>query len=572
MILFLLVCLTGADALETEDSARVDIILYELDDLRRHPININDADAEELCRLPFLDQGLTEAIVRYRRRAGGLRDPDDLRRVPGITLALMEQIRPYIRTSVRAVSPRPVTQRIQLRADPARSGTNELYTATKVNNGDLRAALITEKDPRESSYLDYWAAGLVTQYDQRSFALGRYDLDLGAGTMLSSMGSFFSTLDFRMISRERGIKPYTSTLENGGFFGAAFSDSIPLRYTFFYSNLDRDGRIDDDGNARSFDDSGDHADSAGLARQDRINEDLAGYHIQHRIGGLKIGHSAYTGAYRPAFACGDSAYDFYGRRFWMTGVDMRYGVPGFLVFSELARSHRDRIGGIFGFSAARPPLFFQVAGKYFPRGFFSPKGGEALDGHSITTITARYRSRIVLLGSEMIARRDLRDDSTRYDVTIWGEKEAGMVDGKILLRWRWNDSRSALTGSRATIRITPWRLLYAEARLEDKADPLPDPVGRGFFGGLEIGVVGQWFGFKTRLGWFDVDDYACRIIAYEPDLPGVVNNRVLYNQGRYGFILGTIKPVAWGELSVKYAVMDRDSLTGQIGGQVDVKW
>lgn len=571
-MIFLLVCLTGADALETEDSARVDVILRELDDLRRWPIDLNQADVEELGRLPFLDRGLAEAIVRHRTASGGFRSLDDLIQVPGVTRSLLESVRPFVRIPVRAVKTRPFSLRVRTRTDGFRPAAHELYTQTRVDQEGLRAALITEKDPRERSYLDYWAAGLVTQLGRRVFALGRYDLDLGGGAMLSSLGSFFSTLDFRMISRERGIKPYTSTMENGGFFGAAYSDSALIRYMLFYSNLERDGRIDDEGLARSFDDSGDHADSAGRAHRDRINESLIGYHVRYGLGGFRIGHASYAGSYRPAFAARDSVYDYYGSRYWMTGFDLRYGGPGYLAFSELVRAHRGRIGGIFGIGCTRRPFYFQAAGKYFPRGFFSPKGGEALDGKNVTTITARYRSRIAVLGSETAFRRDLTDDSVRYDQSVWLEKQAGRVDGRFLLRWQWQGSRAALSVSRAIIRVTPGRPVYAEVRLEDRTDHLPQPDRRGFYGGFEIGLDGRWFGLKARCGWFDVDDYACRIIVYEPDLPGVVNNRLFYDQGRCASILAAVKPWSGGELSVKFSVLERDSLTNRVGGQLDVKW
>ncbi len=572
MILSLLFVLAIVDYPAWEDSARIDLILQELDELRWRPLDLNQADAEQLNHLPFLDPGQAEAIVEYRNRQGRFRSLDDLRLLPGFSRRRIAELRPYVTVSTRALTLEHFSQRSRFRTEPARKNAHELYTATRLQQGDLRLFLVTEKDPYEASYLDYYTAGLLAQHGSRVFALGRYDLDIGAGSLLSSMGSFFSTLDYRLLSRERGILPYTSTLENGGFCGAAFRDSCRLPFTLFYSNLNRDGRIDADGFARSFDDTGDHVDSASLARRDRINEEIIGYHLRARFVGLQVGHAAYTGVFRPAFAARDSVYEFFGRRFWMAGLHGQYGGKNFLAFSELVRAHQDRIGGVFGLGVAPPPFKFQAAGKYFPRGFFSPKGGEALDGKTIVSVSADYRPGFILLTVATDMNQDLRDDSIQYNLALQLEKESGLASGRFLLRWRWQDRQPVLAGSRAIIRIEPGRPFYLEVHLEDKTDLRPAALNRGVFASLELGFEKNRFGIKARAGQFDVDAYACRIIVYEPDLPGVITSRTLYHQGRGGFILAKFKPGAWCETTVKYSVMERDSLTYRLGGQVDVKW
>lgn len=572
MILYLFYAFATAEYPAWEDSARLDLILQDLDELRWHPLDLNQADAEQLKRLPFLDPGQAEAIVEYRNRHGRFRAFDDLRQLPGFSRRRIAELRPYVTISTRSLTLDHFSQRIRLRTEPRRENAHELYTATRLQQGDMKLFLVTEKDPYETTYLDYCAAGLLAQRESRTFALGRYDLDLGAGSMLSSMGSFFSTLDYRLISRERGIISYTSTMENGGFFGAAFRDSCRLPFTLFYSNLNRDGLIDADGFARSFDDRGDHVDSASLARRDRINEEIFGYHLRARLAGVQVSHAAYTGAFRPAFVARDSVYEFFGRRFWMAGLHGQYRGKNFLAFSELVRAHQDRIGGIFGLGAAQPPFKLQTAGKYFPRGFFSPKGGEALDGKCIVSVSADYRPGFILLTADADMNQDLRDDSVQYNLTLELEKESDLTSGWFRLRWRWQDRQLVLIGSRAIIRLEPCRPFYLEVRLEDKTDLRPAAPNRGVYSSLELGFEKNQYGIKARVGQFDVDAYACRIIVYEPDLPGVISNRMLYHQGRYGFILAKFKPSAWGEIAVKYSVMDRDSLTHRIGGQVDVKW
>lgn len=59
-----------------------------------HPlIDLNDATWEELTLLPGIGETRARRIVAYRERVGEIRDPGELREVPGIGDALYQQIR-----------------------------------------------------------------------------------------------------------------------------------------------------------------------------------------------------------------------------------------------------------------------------------------------------------------------------------------------------------------------------------------------------------------------------------------------------------------------------------------------
>jgi competence protein ComEA len=60
-------------------------------------ININEATAEELQRLPGIGTTLSQRIVEARQR-GPFRSVDDLRRVPGIGAKTLERVRPHVTT------------------------------------------------------------------------------------------------------------------------------------------------------------------------------------------------------------------------------------------------------------------------------------------------------------------------------------------------------------------------------------------------------------------------------------------------------------------------------------------
>jgi len=557
---------------ETEDTRNFDILLAGLEELRDNPVDLNTAGFDDLSRIPYLSPNDIIKIINHRGRYGYFNQTRELLKIPGFNKTLLATIEPYITISVRKFKIKSGSERIRSQKTWERNGSEELYTATKSRWNDYRLTLITERDPYESSYLDYLCAGLTVNEDFRTFALGKYDLDLGSGILFSSIGSFFQGLDFQTISHERGVIAYSSTRENGGLFGGALSDSLFLKYTLFYSNQKLDGRVDSLGQAWSLDESGEHVDSASMERKDRIHEEIYGYDIKYDFGGLRVSHTSYRCGYAPSFVTTDSFRRFYGDRFWMTGLNLRYTGPEYALFGEIARADRNRVGGLFGFSGVFPYVDFNIAGKYFPEGFYSPKGIEAENGRYLMNITLAHRSKIADLGVGLNLTDNTTEDSTRYDLKLNAEREIGRFDLRLLLRWLFNEDVLTLAASRVVIRVMPWDFLDVELRLEDKNAFATLPQERGVFGALETGLDLKWWAAKIRYGLFDTDSYGTRIIAYEPGLPGTVNNRTLYNRGRYGFLLLTLKPLDSVSFNFKLSILERDSLTAHIGGQVDVKW
>ncbi|MGD8717184.1 MAG: helix-hairpin-helix domain-containing protein [Candidatus Zixiibacteriota bacterium] len=61
-----------------------------------HIINVNEADAEELCTLPGVGPCYAERIVAYREEHGPFERPEDLAAVRGIGPATVEKLRPHI--------------------------------------------------------------------------------------------------------------------------------------------------------------------------------------------------------------------------------------------------------------------------------------------------------------------------------------------------------------------------------------------------------------------------------------------------------------------------------------------
>jgi hypothetical protein len=77
-------------------SAEVEGRLERLVDWQEDPLDLVEADAPDLAMLPGMDADLAEAVVGLRE-AGRLGAVDDLAQVPGIGVAGVEALRPYVR-------------------------------------------------------------------------------------------------------------------------------------------------------------------------------------------------------------------------------------------------------------------------------------------------------------------------------------------------------------------------------------------------------------------------------------------------------------------------------------------
>ncbi|MGB9720673.1 MAG: ComEA family DNA-binding protein [bacterium] len=571
MIFFLIITVVNTDFFETEQQKDFEIILLELENLKNNPVDLNTANLQELAKIPFLKVTDCLRIIGYREKYGLFESVDDLLIIKGLDPGLIELIKPYVAVKTKPMKWKGVQNRVRFQKTLQNDKSEEYYSRTTVDVNDYRIFLVTEKDPYETSILDYYSAGILIDEGKRRFALGNYNLDFGSGVMLSSIGSFFQGVDFRMLTSERGIIPYTSAIENGGFFGAALSDTIFLNYCLFYSNQKLDGRIDTSGYARSFDQSGNHIDSASIAHRDRIREEIFGYNLRYKISDIQLSQRTYWAGYEPAFVCVDSMTGFYGKKYWLSGVEAKYYAEQFVIFAEIVRSFQNRLGSVFGWSGLLPYNFeFNIASKYFNPGFYAPKGAEAEKDYLGAYFDLSNHSRLIDAGTTINIHTNNDADTNNYDIRLNFGKTLGITEAKIQFHWLYQEDHKELSGSKVFVRIKPRKFFYLDLRLEDKYS-YEDILRKGIFGGIELGLETKIVSVKTRYGMFETDAYSTRIYVYEPDLPGIINNRMVYGKGSYGFILLGIRPVKKINISLKYLAMSKDSMICHIGTQVDIK-
>ncbi|MEO0129431.1 MAG: helix-hairpin-helix domain-containing protein [candidate division WOR-3 bacterium] len=571
-LIFLLFHTLNQDLFETEQEKDFETILFELENLKNNPVDLNTADLRELSKIPFLKPADCLKIIGYREKFGSFETVDGLLKIKGFDREFVELIRPYLTVKTKPFKWQAVQNRLRLQKELDKVGSEEYYTKNIFAMQDYKIFIVTEKDPYESSFLDYYSAGVLIDEGKRKFALGNYNLDFGSGIILSSTGTFFQGTDFRLLTREWGITPYTSTMENGGFFGSALTDTLFINYALFYSNQKLDGRIDTSGYARSFDPSGNHTDSASNAHKDRIREEIFGYNIRYIKDKILLGQTTYWSDYEPSFVCSDSTIGFYGKNYFMTGFNLNYYADRFILFAEFARSFQNRLGSIFGWAGLLPYNFeFNIAGKYFNPGYYAPKGAEADKDYIGLYFDLNNNSPIVHAGTTVNIYTNNQADTNRYDLKFNLGKKIGFTDIKINLRWLYCDDYKEISSSRIFLRFKIKRFLYFDLRLEEKYD-YRDSLKRGIFDGVELGIDTRFVDAKCRYGLFDTDSYSTRIYVYEPDLPGIINNRMVYGKGRYGFIYCSIKPTKNISITMKFTLLEKISTKKELGIQLDTKF
>ncbi|MFK7969062.1 MAG: ComEA family DNA-binding protein [Bacteroidia bacterium] len=88
---------------ETEDQVDFTFLLDQLEDLKRHPVDLNRASREELAQIPGMDDLRITALMRHTQRFGALLTVYELQAVEGFDLEQITQMLPYIKVQSGAV-------------------------------------------------------------------------------------------------------------------------------------------------------------------------------------------------------------------------------------------------------------------------------------------------------------------------------------------------------------------------------------------------------------------------------------------------------------------------------------
>ena len=288
---------------ETDDTELYEAIAFYVE----HPININEASAKDLIKLPYLDPSAAVLIVSHRDKYGTYFSANELYSVKGLPESLVEKILPFLAvgfsepadkefkeetsTSLIDIRSRLITdiqERKGFRDKNFNGSPIKMYNRFNYDyNRFISAGFLTEKDAGERSYDDFLSGylNLSDIYGFRNIILGDYQIRFGQGLALWNAYGISKGSDAVFSSKKSAgtIKPSTSASENNFFRGAAFRYNWEhANLTGFYSHTRLDAAVDSTGKITSLS-------VDGLHRTD--NEYMKRHSIQEKAGGMLLEYS-----------------------------------------------------------------------------------------------------------------------------------------------------------------------------------------------------------------------------------------------------------------------------------------
>ena len=235
--------LTDANEGETED----DSYLQELENFRRHPLNINTADADEFKQLRILTDLQIVNFVTYRNLFGKLISLYELQAVPSWDIGTIKKLLPFITTSTpislkdeAGIRFRDGEHSLLLRGiqvlekakgfDKSTSGTKYLGSPQRVffryrytYKNLLQFGIVGDKDAGEqflkgaqNKGFDFYSFHLFARKIGiiQALALGDFSVNLGQGLTQWQSLAFKKSVDVMGVKRQAAtLRPYSSAGE-----------------------------------------------------------------------------------------------------------------------------------------------------------------------------------------------------------------------------------------------------------------------------------------------------------------------------------------------------------------------
>ncbi len=368
---------------EASEDAEIedDAFLQAMRQFAKNPINLNTADGEQLKELLILTPLQIERIISYRRLLGDFIHLYELQAVPGLDLATIEKLRPYITVSLAQPLMASVRERMkngrstllvrvaqvveeqQGFLPQARRSSNHypgsrqrMYFRYKYQFKNLlQYGVLGEKDAGEQFFkgvqkmgFDFYSAHLFARSLGviKSLAIGDFTVNFGQGLTQWQSLAFRKGAEITSVKRQlQGLRPYNSAGENNFHRGAGVTiQARSLEATVFVSLKKVDGNLVPDtlfenGVISSLQTSGLHRTAAEIADKGSQGQFTTGGNISYTVQNLKLGLNAIHYRFSEPIKKAPELYNLYalsGRDFGNYSVDYSYSFKNLHFFGEAA--------------------------------------------------------------------------------------------------------------------------------------------------------------------------------------------------------------------------------------------
>lgn len=394
----------------------------DLYDIQDHPFNINNTTAQELKRIPFLNDRQINTLLNYIQTYGEFVSIFELQAVDGFDSATIQKILPYV-----SVSSGPNKHPLRFK-DLLKYGRHQLFLRYQqvlqkqkgYNVGDsilkknpnagylgspqsyyfrynynyydrISVGLSGAKSAGEEFFkgsepygMDYYSGYLCIHKIGfvKTLILGNFQADFGQGLTLGSGLSFGSLPGSGNSKRYAGgIRP--SLAVNGNSFlrgGAATFVLRKIEISAFYSNHKRDGNITTTDtlsgrviDVSSFTETGYHRLPSELEDKNSVRENIFGGNINFRNNFMSIGLTAFRSHWSARLSPKIYPYNkfaFSGNENLNAGMDFQFLYKNVYFFGEFGESENNGIAYLGGFLAnPDPSVTFSVIYHDYQRNY-----------------------------------------------------------------------------------------------------------------------------------------------------------------------------------------------------------
>lgn len=425
----------GAD---TEEDTDWTIVTDYLEDLKKSPLNLNDATKEQMTLIPGFTDVMANNLIEHIAKFGPLTSVFELQAISGFTRESYLAIEPYV--TVKEIKAKDIGKQKHAKGPgfsqimsglkgellvrgitileeqkgytaPDTSSTGTLssryagspwrfYNRFRLRfNQNVSIGVLGEKDsgeefkwdPDTQTYgFDFTSAHFYLKDfgNVKRLAVGDYNIQVGQGLLLSrGLGFGKGAQTVSAVKRpDLGIRPYASVNENQFLRGAATTIAVKdFYFTGFVSRNSRDANIATEDTTTStietistLQTSGLHRTTSEIEDKDAISETLIGGRVAFKKDRLTIGTTHFVENLSSTLSPTNRDYQYYnfaGNQNYLNGVDVDWTVKNFNFFGEFGRSKSGGTGTIAGFMGSLNPKFeVSMLFRHLEKDFHSSHG------------------------------------------------------------------------------------------------------------------------------------------------------------------------------------------------------
>jgi hypothetical protein len=597
----------------TENETEDDPLLMEyLQSLQRKPMDINRASAHDLQTLPWIDPPVAHRIIAFRRNKGSFNSLRQLLMVAGMSEQILAMVAPFLQCrDVRPITTWSGTSRLRC-AQPLQKSrgflekkypgqpSKTMFRIQSHVSSLIQWGVLLERDGGECSINDYRCGYAQIQMNRPdvTMILGHLTVASGQGLVFTSPSQWSS--DWNALAavkqRELPLRPYLSSDENGGLYGAAVHWLIGrFEFTGLWSSTIIDASIE--GNTiRGFPASGFHRTTSELDDKDRTTKTAIGGVLQWQPTpyvrmGLSLQKSGFTYPIKKEDRP-DNLFAFSGKRNRNAGINWDATICDINWFGEIAWSARSvavKSGVWWDWGEIRnvlsleniPPLFHNML---YPHLTIPEKNQRSyrwamkwqtsaqlgLSFLTEKTIHPWLRYHLAIANSQAEQYMTLLEEQARKNILITLRGKAGRIPISKTL----SDGRKKITEQYhysllGQIDYDLLKIFSLRMRLEwnnvtkrsAMVTSLSDSQGVAFYQQGQITLKKRGF-ICLRTCWFNSPSYENRFYEFERDLPGLMRIKMVYGQGFRWFLLLSLR-FRSVQISAKYEetrYLDRDTI------------